>query len=181
MIVLKFKLQIQINIIQIILVFLFGAVNSDLIGQQAIPAVGGTALGSGGSVSYSVGQVVYTTKNSSGGTVLEGVQQTYEISIISGVDDAKLITLSCSVFPNPVISHLTLRVEENFSHQLAYQLYTLNGQSLHSAKIVSPETTISMENLSSGLYFLRIIETKGNMPLTDLSLRVLKIFKIIKN
>lgn len=49
--------------------------------QQATTATGGNASGSGGPVAYSVGQVVYTTNTSSNGSVAQGVQQPYEISI----------------------------------------------------------------------------------------------------
>ena len=42
--------------------------------QETIPASGGAAIGSGGTSSYSVGQLVYTT-NTGSGTVTQGVQQ----------------------------------------------------------------------------------------------------------
>ncbi|MFT6196114.1 MAG: hypothetical protein ACJAXY_000429, partial [Nonlabens sp.] len=41
--------------------------------QQTIPTSGGDATGSGGSSSYTVGQLVYTT-NTGSGTVIQGVQ-----------------------------------------------------------------------------------------------------------
>jgi hypothetical protein len=41
--------------------------------QDAIPVSGGEAAGSGDTVSYSVGQLVYTT-NIGSGTVTQGVQ-----------------------------------------------------------------------------------------------------------
>jgi hypothetical protein len=46
--------------------------------QQATTAAGGNATGSGGSVAYSVGQIVYTTHTGTTGSVAQGVQQTYE-------------------------------------------------------------------------------------------------------
>ena len=50
--------------------------------QETIPTSGGEATGSGGSSSYSVGQMVYTT-NTSGGTVTQGVQQSIELFTLS--------------------------------------------------------------------------------------------------
>ena len=48
---------------------------------QEIPiASGAVATGIGGSSSYTVGQVVYTTNTGSNGSVAQGVQQPYEIS-----------------------------------------------------------------------------------------------------
>ena len=43
-------------------------------------SAGGDAKGSGGTVSYSVGEVVYTTKKSISGFVIEGIQQGYTTS-----------------------------------------------------------------------------------------------------
>jgi len=53
-----------------------------ILAQTAIPAAGGNATGSGGTVSYSVGQLTYNTYQGSVGTVSEGVQQPYEILTI---------------------------------------------------------------------------------------------------
>lgn len=58
---------------------------TELKAQEAIPASGGNATGSGGSVSYSVGQVEYSSNTGSGGSVAAGVQQPYEISVVTGL------------------------------------------------------------------------------------------------
>lgn len=50
-----------------------------LYGQQAVLGGGGEATGSGGTVSYSIGQIAYTSKGA-GGTVSEGVQQAFEVT-----------------------------------------------------------------------------------------------------
>ena len=49
--------------------------------QENTTAAGGEATGSGGTASYSVGQVVYTTVTGTNGSVAQGVQHPYEISI----------------------------------------------------------------------------------------------------
>ncbi len=68
------------NVIQkskTITIFLLGLGLSELHAQEATLASGGNATGSGGSVSYSVGQVVYTTNIGTTGSVAQGVQQAY--------------------------------------------------------------------------------------------------------
>ena len=138
--------------------------------QEAIPTTGGNASGSGGSVSYSVGQIVYTTDTGTNGSVAQGVQQPFEISVV-GIDEAKGITLQCSVYPNPTMDFLILKVK-NFSSSICnYQLYDLNGQLIKSQKLDKAETNIPMENLVAKTYFLKI--TEGN--------KEVKTFKIIKN
>ncbi|MDD2634269.1 MAG: hypothetical protein PHW82_02085 [Bacteroidales bacterium] len=43
--------------------------------QESVNTTGGNALGSGGSVSYSAGQVIYTNNTGTSGSVAQGVQQ----------------------------------------------------------------------------------------------------------
>lgn len=46
--------------------------------QESVNAAGGDAMGMGGTASYSVGQVVYTTIGADGTTVAQGVQQAFQ-------------------------------------------------------------------------------------------------------
>ena len=64
----------------IIIILLIILSSFRIMAQQAINASGANATGSGGSVSYSVGQVLYTTNSGSNGSSAQGVQQPYEIS-----------------------------------------------------------------------------------------------------
>ncbi len=73
---------------------------SSLLAQQTIPASGGDATGSGGSVSYSVGQVFYHTHSAAAGSVAEGVQQPFEIFIITSADDLITNKIHLRAFPN---------------------------------------------------------------------------------
>ena len=47
--------------------------------QESANSSGGDATGSGGTIAYSIGQVVYTTNTGSNGSVAKGVQHAYEI------------------------------------------------------------------------------------------------------
>jgi hypothetical protein len=49
--------------------------------QTATVSAGGNAIGTGGSVSYSVGQIAYTNNSNSNGSVAQGVQYPYEIQL----------------------------------------------------------------------------------------------------
>ena len=81
---------------------------SGLQAQEAPVASGGEATGSGGSVSYSIGQVSYLTNSGSGGTIGEGVQQPYEIQTLDVVENYK--DLSIVLFPNPTRENLNLNI-----------------------------------------------------------------------
>jgi len=152
-------------------VLLIGLGLSGLQAQEAIPASGGNASGSGGTTSYTVGQVVYTTNTGTNGSVAQGVQQPYEISVVSGIEQAKDINLICSAYPNPTTDFLTLNVENYDNENLSYQLFDISGKLLENKKLTSNETTISMTNIVSAIYFLKVMENQIEV----------KTFKIIKN
>lgn len=141
-----------------------------LYAQEAVPSTGGEGSGTGGTVSYSVGQVVYTTNTGTNGSVAQGVQQNYDISIKTGLD-AKGINLEYTTYPNPITDNITLKVENHENRDLSYLLYNMNGKLLESKKLTGNKTTITMGNLVPAIYFLIIIDYQ----------KVIKTFKIIKN
>ena len=151
-------------------VLLLGLGLTGLQAQTSVNATGSNASGSGGSVSYSVGQVVYTTNTGASGSVAQGVQQPFEISIVTGIEEAKGINLSVSAYPNPTTDYLTLSIGEFDISNLSYQLYDMNGKLLQSEKITGNHTTIGMNNLVPATYFVKVIQ--GNQEV--------KTFKIIK-
>lgn len=152
-------------------VLLLGLGLTGLQAQEVIPATGGNASGSGGSVSYSVGQVVYTTNTGTNGSVVQGVQQPFEISAVSGLEETKGITLQCEVYPNPVTDHLKLTVENYKKSNLTYQLDDISGKLLETKKLEGNQTSIVMSNLVPATYFLKVIQDNKEV----------KSFKIIKN
>lgn len=157
----------------IIVILLSGLGLTGLKAQEAISVSGGDASGSGGSAGYSIGQVVYTTNTGPNGSVSQGVQQPYEISVVTEVEKTKGIELLISAFPNPTISLLTLIIETPSGidlRSLSYQLFSMNGTLLKTNKIIGNQTLIEMNNRVSATYFLSV--TNEN--------KTLKTFKIIK-
>jgi hypothetical protein len=137
--------------------------------QQANTTTGGNASGGGGTVAYSVGQIVYTTNIGSTGSVAQGVQQPYEISIVLGVD-IHSINVALTATPNPTTSYITLTLGNAILSALDFKLFDITGKLIESRKIVSTSETINMEHLPSATYFLKVSNTNKEV----------KIFKIIK-
>ena len=152
-------------------ILLLGLGLTGLKAQESVNATGGNASGSGGSASYTVGQVVYTTKTGTNGSVAQGVQQPYEISVGTGIGTAKGINLSVTAYPNPATDFLTLEVKDFELSTLNFQLYDIQGKLLQSKKITGNQTSIVMSNLVPATYFIKVIQ--GN--------KEVKTFKIIKN
>jgi len=158
-------------------VLLLGLCLTGLHAQENIPASGGEASGSGGSLSYSVGQIVYSVNSGTNGTVGQGVQQAFEISAVTGIEEKLGISLTLSVYPNPATDYLTLRVENFDSENLSYKLLDIKGKLLVNKEITGNETNIDMRRLIPGTYFLKIVVQTGHA----VSIREIKTFKIIKN
>ena len=150
-------------------VLLLGLGLTGLQAQTSVNATGTNASGSGGTVSYSVGQVVYTTNTGASGSVAQGVQQAYEIFTV-GIKETEL-NIFLTVFPNPTTDYLTLSIDDFEISNLSYQLYDMNGKLLQNEKITGNQTSIVMSNLFPANYFVKVIQ--GN--------KEVKTFKIIKN
>lgn len=144
---------------------------SSLMSQEAIPVTGGEAFGSGGSVSFSIGQTFFSSHLHDSGIVTEGVQQPYELFIITNIDEIDGIELLMSAYPNPVNDLLNLKVEKAHQEEMSWQLYNMAGTLIDSGRITSTITDISMLDKKTSVYFLKVIQNN----------REIKTFKIIKN
>ncbi len=149
----------------------FAVLCANALSQEAITVSGGDASSSTGSVSFSVGQILYTTSTGTTGTVSHGVQLPYEIFDVTGIDDIPGISLTVSAYPNPTSNFLTLQVESIEGLNLHYQILNVNGMVVETSKISENQTRLVFENRSLGLYFLRVFDEK----------KIVKTFKIIKN
>ena len=136
--------------------------------QETVTTTGGEASGTGGTASYSVGQVVYTSATGTNGSVAQGVQQPYEISTTVGIKETS-INLGLSVYPNPTTDYLTLKVAD--FETLNFQLIDIQGRIIENKKVTASNTILKMEALPKAVYFLNV--TKNN--------RIIKTFKIVKN
>ncbi len=153
------------------LVFLLCFGLSNLQAQLTIPSTGGEASGGGGSASYTVGQIVYTTNSGTNGdSVAQGVQQPCEISIILEIPEAKDINLSVSAYPNPTTNFITVRVENYETTNLQYMIFDLNGKLLQRIEATGTETKIETNNLVPANYFVIVLDND----------KKIKVFKIIK-
>lgn len=139
--------------------------------QETVSVSGGGASGNGGTSNYSVGQVVYATNVGNNGSVSEGVQQPYEISVITSIKELKNINLSVSTYPNPVLDVLTLRIEGISTENYRYELFDSKGILLETKVISDSKTSIDMINYVPSTYFLKVIDNKQE----------LKVFKVVKN
>ncbi|MBC7862572.1 MAG: T9SS type A sorting domain-containing protein, partial [Bacteroidia bacterium] len=115
--------------------------------QNNTTAGGGDATGSGGSASYSIGQVDYIVQTGAGGTANQGVQQPYEILTLGGLSETS-IQLEAVVFPNPTTSGIMLSIKETDLSQLSYTVYSVEGKLLDKKNITNQQTQIDLKNFA---------------------------------
>ena len=139
--------------------------------HASVNAAGGNATGTGGSASYSVGQVFYTTVSSTTTSVSEGVQQPFEISVFTGLKDNEAINLFFAAYPNPTKGNLTLKIENFETNTFSYQLCDVNGKIIRNEKLTEKISIVDLSDMKSGAYFIKVTNNRNAG----------KTFKIIKH
>ena len=150
------------SLLTLLTVITFGS----LYAQESVNTSGGTATGDG-TVGYSVGQVVYQPISDAGGSVSPGVQQAFDLSIITSVG-ALAENIELAAYPNPTADKLTLSTVsgEGFNYQLLDSRGTLLGQDNWSG---SAELDLSEQPIAT--YMLNVLKNG----------ELVKAFRIVKN
>lgn len=158
--------------LKLTVVLLFGLGFTGVQAQETVLAAGGNALLAGqGSVSYSVGQVVYCTNTGTTGSVSQGVQQPFEISVMTGFKEYAGIDLLISAYPNPTADNLILTFNNSKISDYAFQLFDFSGKLIESRELTCNQANIDFSNLDPAIYCLKVFENR----------KEIKVFKIIKN
>lgn len=156
---------------KIVLSFVLLPLAFSVMAQSDFVPVGGTATGSAGTVTYTVGQVAVQSAGNGDKSVLEGVQQPYEIQTV-GVDEYPGITLQAIVYPNPTQHSVQLRISnyEIPDNGLKAQLYDANGKLLEIYTIYDLLTQFDLSRFPTATYQLRVMDGK----------RMMKTFRVVK-
>ena len=155
-------------LLSILLNILFYGTN--LYAQDVISTAGNNTTGEGGTVNYTIGQVIYTANIGTNSYAIQGVQQPYEISVVTSIENAKNINLRCSIYPNPSTDLVILKIENYKIEKLQYQVFDTKGTLIETKKIDNYEMSINLSSYTRANYFLKIIDNNKEV----------KVFKIIK-
>jgi hypothetical protein len=137
--------------------------------QEVIATSGGDSEGSGGTTSYTTGQVFYTATSGSSGSISQGIQKSIELFTLSN-PELTSVNLKVVTYPNPTSDYLRLKITDIALANLSYILMDIHGKVISRAKINSADTRITMQGLSLGTYVLKV--SQKNIEL--------KTFKILK-
>ena len=145
-------------------------ISISLCAQSSVNSAGAEAAGQGGSLSYSVGQVVYSSSSSIAGAVSSGVQQVYEVSIATQVSET-ISNIESNIYPNPTTDFLMLNVPE-IEENYIYQVTDINGKQLNTGPINNIQTSLDFSSYVVGTYFIKLSgQANSNI----------KTFQVIKN
>ncbi|TRX58867.1 T9SS type A sorting domain-containing protein [Fulvivirga sp. M361] len=146
---------------------------TDIMGQaqNTIISMGSEMAGTGGAVSYSIGQLITTDYSSEKGSLNHGIQQPFILTVVAGIENETIqLDLEVSAFPNPTIDFLTIKAK-NLSGKTEAMLFDINGRLLKNRLIKHQETLINMTGMVDAVYLLKILDDSGH----------LKTFRIVKN
>ena len=155
---------IKKSIIPIVVFISFGFSS---FGQNALSAAGGYLKTTGGSTSFTVGQVAYVLKKGTGSYLNEGVQQVYtkKTTPIEELVYLKEVQL----YPNPTQETMTLILSSKEDIQVRYTIMDYLGKEIKNGNILSEKSEISLRDLPSGNYFISLKSKKE-----------IRIFKMVK-
>jgi hypothetical protein len=155
---------IKKSIIPIVVFISFGFSS---FGQNALSAAGGHFKTSGGSTSFTVGQVAYVLKNGTGSYLNEGIQQVYtkKTTPIEELVYLKEVQL----YPNPTQETMTLILSSKEDVQVRFTIMDYLGKEIRNGNILSEKSEISLRDLPAGNYFISLKSKKEN-----------RIFKMVK-
>ena len=140
-----------------------------ILAQESVNTSGSIAIGSGGTASYTVGQVAYTSSLGSNGSVSAGVQQAYTITATTGVGETNF-NLEASVYPNPTTDLLVLSVNE-LKEDFKYQVLDMAGKLMTNGKIANTQTQLDFSSFAAGTYVIKISTNQNEI----------KTFQVVKN
>jgi hypothetical protein len=166
----KRKLKWCRTLLPVLFIFSISVVTA----QEVLPVSGGNALGDNGSLSYSVGQVIFTAVHGTSVTISQGVQQPFQISAVTGTEKVAGIDLSVTAYPNPATDFLILKIDGGVVAGFPlpeYMLLDINGRILRREKITGSQTQIEMTGFEPAIYFMKVMQSNNEI----------KTFKIIKN
>jgi hypothetical protein len=120
------------------------------VAQESLGAGGASNTSASGSVSFSLGQVAYTTSANASGSAARGVQQTYPELEIRVPEQAE--SLAFSLYPNPNRGSAFLQLPE--AGNAVYQLYIhdLGGRLIAVQTLPSGLSQLDLSTFASGAY-----------------------------
>ena len=136
--------------------------------QNNTVSAGADAEGSNGSISYSIGQVVYTSASGINGSINQGVQQPYDYDVITGIEHTEI---ELNLYPNPTLGQVNLSIADSRTQEYSLSLFDASGRLIMQNSQLNGLNSFSMESYAAGAYTLSVFKKE----------ELVKSFRIIRN
>lgn len=131
--------------------------------QQAVTPAGADANGSGGSLSWTLGQVDAAFLHSSAGSMAQGVQ--HPVELLTVAVEEKGASPGLSAWPNPTADALTIDLGEPFDGRPQYRMLDAAGNLIAEGQVYASPFTISFLDIPAAYYVIRILHPDGTSSL----------------
>jgi hypothetical protein len=133
-------------------------------GQAVIASTGNSISSNTGNLSYTVGQIDYQFTSSTGiGNLSAGVQQVFNslpFTYTANIDK----TTTISVWPNPVIDKLFVKINSRAFSGFSYKVIDMNGRLIENNKTYQNSIKIDTHHYTAGIYLL-VLDYAMNSPI----------------
>ena len=138
------------------------------IQNSVISSTGSTASSGNVKMDFTLGETVIETFSAGGNTLTQGFHQT-NLTLVA-IENVELFS-EVNVYPNPANAVFNIDIPSGFD-MLDIYLYDVLGKLLITQKEVSGLITFDVAHLSTGTYYLQMINSSKNQ---------IKTYKLIKN
>ena len=122
--------------------------------QSAVVPGGGLLSGSGGTVSFTIGQIAIPTISGSNGSISPGVQQPLLSEMVTALTPPNLASFDISIYPNP--SYDVVHVKLGQEDSVPFQLMDLRGKTIYQGTLGLQEQRLNLQQLPPASYFLKV-------------------------
>lgn len=119
----------------------------------------------GGSVSWTLGEIVTETESSSGHIITQGFHQPKR-GVGTGIT-APMSGATVALYPNPVTDFLSLDFSNSFNGNYRVEIFDMHGKKLFTENFSllaasNKQHNISFSDCADGIYLLNIINPENN-------------------
>lgn len=132
-------------------------------------------------ITWTIGETAIDTYTSNSVMFVEGFHQP-AIAIVV-VEEAPGFKNSVSVFPNPAVEYISIRLDESASgllkaasmpKKVRAELLDIGGQLVYKEDFEGADHKIDVHLLANGMYLLRLTNTENNSPIGSYSVEKLR-------
>lgn len=81
--------------------------------------------------------------------------------LTTGVENLRSDIQNITTRPNPASNSITISINTTETKELHYNIINIVGKSIQEGTIIEKETTLDIHNLSSGMYVVNVLGSKG--------------------